>query len=313
MKRIIIALAALAMTAGIASAQDMAMATDTFNQAATILNDENGDKTEALKLFKEALSMGEQCGEEGEELVTNCKKVIPGIILSIAKGQINNAEYDTAVATLKEAAQVAGEYEVEGIAEEVEELIPDAFLRKGATLLKAKDFAGAAEALKNVISYKPEDGQTFLMLGQALMQTGDTDAAIAALNSASEFGKAAQAGKLLGNIYLKQGMTFLKAGDNAGAIEALEKVNAIAENANAYKLLASAYTKSGKTANALESYKNYLRLNPDAKDAAGVKLTIAATAQKSGDKATAIEYYKMLIGDAQYGATAKQQLDVLQK
>ena len=313
MKRIFIALAALAFTAGIASAQDMAMATDTFNQAATILNDEEGDKTEALKLFKEALSMGELCGEEGEELVANCKKVIPGLILAIAKGQINDADYDTAVATLKEAAATAQEYEVEGIAEEVEELIPNAYLRKGTTLMKAKDYEGAVEALKNVVAVKPEDGQTYLMIGQALMQLGDNDGAVEYLLKAAEFGKADNANKLLSNIYLKQGMNLLKEGNNAGAIEALEKVNAIGENANAYKLLASAYTKSGKTANALDAYKNYLRLSPNAKDASGVKLTIAATAQKSGDKATAIEYYKMLVNDPQYGATAKQQLEVLQK
>ena len=313
MKRILIALAALAFTASLASAQDMAMATDTFNQAATILNDEEGDKTEALKLFKEALSMGELCGEEGEELVANCKKVIPGLVLAIAKGQINDADYDNAVATLKEAAAAAKDYEVEGIAEEVEELIPNAYLRKGTTLMKAKDFEGAVEALKNVVAAKPEDGQTHLMIGQALMQLGNNEGAVESLLKAAEFGKADNANKLLSNIYLKQGMTLLKEGNNAGAIEALEKVNAIAENANAYKLLASAYTKSGKTANALDAYKNYLKLSPNAKDAAGVKLTIAATAQKAGDKATAIEYYKMLVGDAQYGATAKQQLEVLQK
>ncbi len=313
MKRILIALAALAFTASLASAQDMAMATDTFNQAATILNDEEGDKAEALKLFKEALSMGELCGEEGEELVANCKKVIPGLVLAIAKGQINDADYDNAVATLKEAAAAAKDYEVEGIAEEVEELIPNAYLRKGTTLMKAKDFEGAVEALKNVVAAKPEDGQTHLMIGQALMQLGNNEGAVESLLKAAEFGKADNANKLLSNIYLKQGMTLLKEGNNAGAIEALEKVNAIAENANAYKLLASAYTKSGKTANALDAYKNYLKLSPNAKDAAGVKLTIAATAQKAGDKATAIEYYKMLVGDAQYGATAKQQLEVLQK
>ena len=313
MKRILIALAALAFTASLASAQDMAMATDTFTQAATILNDEEGDKAEALKLFKEALSMGELCGEEGEELVANCKKVIPGLVLAIAKGQINDADYDNAVATLKEAAAAAKDYEVEGIAEEVEELIPNAYLRKGTTLMKAKDFEGAVEALKNVVAAKPEDGQTHLMIGQALMQLGNNDGAVESLLKAAEFGKADNANKLLSNIYLKQGMTLLKEGNNAGAIDALEKVNAIAENANAYKLLASAYTKSGKTANALDAYKNYLKLSPNAKDAAGVKLTIAATAQKAGDKATAIEYYKMLVGDAQYGATAKQQLEVLQK
>ena len=39
--------------------------------------------------------------------------------------------------------------------------------------------------------------------------------------------------------------------------------------------------------------------------------TIAATAQKAGDKATAKEYYGKLKGDAKYGAQAEAQLKTL--
>ena len=38
-----------------------------------------------------------------------------------------------------------------------------------------------------------------------------------------------------------------------------------------------------------------------------------STAQKAGDKATAIEYYKKLSGNAKYAAQATQQLGALQK
>ena len=41
--------------------------------------------------------------------------------------------------------------------------------------------------------------------------------------------------------------------------------------------------------------------------------TIAATAQKAGDKATAIEYYKKLTSNSKYAAQATQQLGALQK
>ena len=42
-------------------------------------------------------------------------------------------------------------------------------------------------------------------------------------------------------------------------------------------------------------------------------LTIAATAQKAGDKATAVEYYTKLQNDTEFGATAKAQLAALKK
>lgn len=311
MKKVFVVLATFALTVLGAAAQDYNAAIETFNNGAQTLD---ASKEEALTQFRSALSMFEACEEEeAAEMVAKCKEIISNTLLSIAKEQINNADYDTAVASLQETAKVATEYGQEEVAKEATDLIPNAWLRKGSTLLKAKDFAGAAEALKEVVALTPEDGQSWLLLGQARMQTGDNDGAIEAFTKAAEFGKAEQANKMLSNLYLKQGSTLLKGNKTADAIAAFEKSNAYLENAQAYKLLASAQMKSGKNAAAIESYKKYLELAPDAKDASDVKFTIAAAAQKAGDKATAIAYYQMLTGDAKYAAQATQQLNALKK
>ena len=310
MKRLFVAIAAFALAAGIASAQDYNAAVETFNLGAQTLET---NQAEALSQFKSALAQFEACAEEeAAEMVAQCKKIIPQTILSIAKEQINNAEYDEAVATLKEAATVAEGYGIEDVVADAKELIPNAWSRKGAALLKAKDFAGAAAAFKEVVALTPEDGQSQLLYGQALMQAGDNAAAIAALEAASAAGKDEQAGKLLANVFLKEGQALVKAGKSAEAIEALEKSISYTETANAYKLIASAQTKLGKTKAAIEAYKKYLEVDPNAKDAADVMFTVAATAQKAGDKATAIEYYKKL-AVTKYAAQATQQLGVLQK
>ena len=311
MKRLFVTLAALALAAGIASAQDYNAAVETFNMGAQTLET---NKAEALTQFKSALAQFEACTEdEAADMVAQCKKIIPQTILSIAKEQINEAQYDEAVATLKEAAAVAEGYGIEEIATEAKELIPNAFSRKGAALLKAKDFAGAAAALKEVVAITPEDGQSQLLLGQALMQAGDNAGATAALEAAAANGKEDQAKKLLSTLFLKEGMALVKAGKSADAIAALEKSNTYVESANAYKLIASAYTKLGKSKDAIAAYKKYLEIDPNVKDAADVMFTIAATAQKAGDKATAIEYYKKLTSNAKYAAQATQQLGALQK
>ena len=311
MKRLFVAIAALALAAGIASAQDYNAAVEAFNMGAQTLE---SNKAEALSQFKNALAQFEACEEaEAAEMVAKCKEIIPQTILSIAKEQINEAKYDEAVETLKEAASVAEGYGIEDIVTEAKDLIPNAWSRKGAALLKAKDYAAAAAAFKSVVDLTPEDGQSQLLYGQALMQAGDNDAAIAALEAAAANGKAEQANKLLSNAFLKNGQALLKANKAAEAIEALEKANSFVENANAYKLIASANTKLGKSKAAIEAYKKYLEVSPDAKDAADVMFTIAATAQKAGDKATAIEYYKKLSGNAKYAAQATQQLGALQK
>ena len=307
MKRFFVAIAALGLAASVATAQDFNAAVDAFNAGAQALET---NKAEALTQFQEALTLAQAIeGEEAADLVSKCKEIIPGTILSIAKEQINDASYDEALATLGQAKTVATEYSIEDVIQEAETLVPNVLLRKGTTLLKAKNFADAIDAFKQVTALTPEDGQAFLLLGQALLQNGATDDAITTLTKANELGEE-QAGKLLATTFLKKGMALLKAGKNADAIEALETSNTYSESANAYKLIASAYTKSGKSAQAIAAYKKYLAVNPDAKDAADINFTIAATAQKAGDKATAIEYYKKLAG-SKYAAQADAQLKAL--
>ena len=260
MKRLFVAIAALALAAGIASAQDYNAAVEAFNMGAQTLE---SNKAEALSQFKNALAQFEACEEaEAAEMVAKCKEIIPQTILSIAKEQINEAQYDEAVETLKEAASVAEGYGIEDIVTEAKDLIPNAWSRKGAALLKAKDYAAAAAAFKSVVDLTPEDGQSQLLYGQALMQAGDNDAAIAALEAAAANGKAEQANKLLSNAFLKNGQALLKANKAAEAIEALEKANSFVENANAYKLIASANTKLGKSKAAIDAYKKYLEVSP---------------------------------------------------
>ena len=307
MKKLFVTLAAFALAAGVVFAQDYNAAVDAFNAGAQALET---NKVEALAQFRTALAQAQACeGEEAAELVAKCKEIIPGTLISIAKEQINEAQYDEALVTLVEANTVATEYGAEAAAKEAGSLIANTYLRKGSTLLKEKNFTGAAEAFQQVTALEPENGQAYLLLGQAQLQAGDNDAAIASLNKASELGEE-QAGKLLSTTYLKKGMALVKAGKNAEAIEALEKSNSYAESANAYKLMASAYTKMGKNAKAIEAYKKYLEIAPDAKDAADIMFTIAATAQKAGDKATAKEYYKKLAG-TKYAAQAEAQLKTL--
>ena len=311
MKRLFVAVAAFALAAGIASAQDMSAAVETFNMGAQTLE---SNKAEALTQFKSALTQFEACdAEEAAEMIAQCKKIIPQTMVSIAKEQINESKYDEALETLKEAAGVAEGYGQEEIAAEAKDLVPTAYTRKGAALMKAKDFVNAAAAFKGAVALTPEDGQTQLLYGQALMQAGDNEGAAAALEAAAANGKEDQAKKLLSNLFLKEGMALVKANKSAEAITALEKANSYVESANAYKLIASANTKLGKSKAAIEAYKKYLEVDPNAKDAADVMFTIAATAQKAGDKATAIEYYKKLSGNAKYAAQATQQLGALQK
>ncbi|HAC40818.1 MAG TPA: hypothetical protein DCF48_04535, partial [Rikenellaceae bacterium] len=243
MKKLFAVIAAFGLAATMAFAQDYNEAVDAFNAGAQALET---NKTEALANFRAALEKAQAIeGDEAAELVAKCKEAIPGVLLSIAKEKINDGAYDEAISVLTETQTVATEYEASEVVEEAKSLVPNVYMRKGSTLLKEKNFAGAAAALSEVTKLTPEDGMAFLLLGQAQMQAGSPEA-IASLEKANELGET-QAVKLLSTNFLKQGQALLKAGKNADAIAALEKSNSYVESANAYMLMASAYTKSGKS------------------------------------------------------------------
>ena len=308
MKKLFAVLAALGLAAVVAGAQSLNEAKEAFNSGVEAMET---SKTEALAKFQSALEIANQCTEEEDaaEFIGTCKTAITGAMVSIAKEQINEAAYDEALATLSQVKATAADFGQDEVIAEADNLIPNVYMRKGSTLLKNKDFAGAADAFKSVVAVKPDDGQAYLLLGQSLMQTGAMDEAIEALTKANELGEG-NAAKLLSTAYLKEGQALLKAGKNLEAVEALEKSNSYVESGNAYKLIASAYTKAGKSAKSIEAYKKYLEVSPNAKDAADIMFTIAATAQKAGDKATAKEYYGKLAG-TKYAEQAAAQLKTL--
>ena len=308
MKKLFAVLVALGFAAIMASAQSLNEAKEAFNSGVEAMET---NKAEGLAKFQAALEIANQCTEEEDaaEFIGTCKTAITGAMISIAKEQINEAAYDEAVATLNQAKATAAEFGQDEVIAEADNLIPNVYMRKGSTLLKNKDFAGAVEAFKSLIAVKADDAQAQLLLGQAQMQSGAMEDAIAALTKAHELGET-NAAKLLSSAYLREGQALLKTGKNLEAVEALEKSNSYVESANAYKLIASAYTKAGKSAKSIEAYKKYLEVSPNAKDAADIMFTIAATAQKAGDKATAKEYYGKLSG-TKYAEQAAAQLKTL--
>jgi tetratricopeptide (TPR) repeat protein len=301
MKKIILTLAAVILSAGLISAQDMAQATESAKNANEALVAK--DYAKALEGFKEALTLAQACGEEGEELVGTCKSVIPSIVLSIAKNEIKEAKYDEGIAQLEEAIKVAEEYENDDVIGEAASLIPQVKKQKANALYSAKDYEAAAVALKEILAADPEDGASALRLAVALTNTGDKEGSI----------EAATANKQLANIYLKDAQQLLKDKKYKEAMAACEESNTFSESANAYKLAASAATQLKDNAKAIGFYEKYLEIDPSAKDANGIITTVAVLYQQAGNKAKAIEYYTKVQNDPQYGATAKQQLEALKK
>lgn len=309
MKRAIATIAAIAFAVTALHAQDLGEITEIYNNGAAALT--NGEKASALESFQKALGLAEALGEEGQEVVANCKNVIPNLSLSIAKDLVKASKFDEAMSSLAAVAELAKSYSDEGVAEEAAGLIPQVLKQKATSLLSAKKYDEAAEAYKQIIAADPTDGSSAFRLGQALNAAGKAEEAIAAFQQAAENGQEANAIKQIQNIHLKNASSALKAKSYADAVAAALKVTELGDNAQAWQIAAQASQLAGKNADAIKYFEKYLELSPDAANAGQIAYTIGALYQNEKNNAKAKEFYQKASTDAKYGAEAKKLLEAL--
>ena len=315
MKKIILILAAVIISAASMSAQDMAKATETYNNGATAL--QTGDKASALNYFQQALKMGLACGTDGAELVANCKKNIPGVVLSIGKELYNNKDLDGALAKFQEASKLAKDYGVSDVSDEAAGLISNVNSLKdmeaGKTAMAARNYTAAAASYKKVIEADSTNAAAALYLGQALGATGDIDGAVAAYKHAAANGQEKIANSQISNLYLKASVGSLKTGKYAEAIAYAQKSNEVSEDAQSYLVIGQASQKLGKNEDAIAAFEKYLSVAPAAKNASAITFTVAVLYQQAGNKAKALEYYEKIASDPKFGAQAAAQITALKK
>ena len=301
--------AAVAMTAGIASAQDINSVTETYNNGAMEL--EMGNKEAALGYFQAALTAAEELGEEGMQIADNCKNTIPVLMNSIAKDYIKAEQFDAALEQLNKTIEAAGLYGNAEVAEDAKALINQTLMAKGNDMINNKDFAGAIEVYNQIMAAEPANAMAALRLGMAYGAAGNIEEAEKAYLVAAENGQDKNAYKQLSNLFVKKAAAVLKTKNYAEAIEFALKSNEYLENATAMKVAGTAASALQKNEDAIVYLEKYLELSPNAKDAAQMKYTIAATAQVMGDNAKAKEYYTMILSDPKFGPTAKQMLETI--
>ncbi len=313
MKKIFLFFAAVVMTAGVLSAQDINQATEAYNNGAMEL--QMGNNSAAIEYFQNALTMGEALGDEGADLVNNCKKAICSANLSMAKDLYNAKDFAGAIAAFEKTKEVAEGYGETEIAAEAADLIGQTnalkYNTEGRGAMKAKDYPAAIESFKKVLELDPTNGAAAIQLGQAYMRANQFEESNAALEIAKANGQEENAVKLISQNYLKLAQAANKAKNYQEAVDLAAKSNEALENGNAYKISASALQKLGKNDDCIAAYEKYLEVTPNAKDAGGIICTIAVLYQQAGNKAKAKEYYEKIVNDPQYGATAQEQLKTL--
>jgi|GEM_PF-6351491 len=256
-----------------ANAQDMAQATESFNNAVTAYQADNF--TDALAGMQKALEIAQASQEESAaSLVADCKKMIPTIMLQLANKDIQASNFDQALAGLEATAAKAVEYGDQETAD------------------KAKGFVGTV----------------LLMKGQSLVKAGNVAEAVPVLEKAAAEGpqNQAKAYKLLQNIYQSKMLAAYKGKKNDEAVEAAAKMLSYGENANAYKIGGMAAIAAKKIDQGIEWLE---KATPDA----SVNYNLAKAYEGKGNNAKACSYYKQIVADKNYGEFAKAKVTALCK
>ena len=294
MKKLIIIVASM-LCAGMVYAQDLASVTEIYNRAITA--NEAGNVEMALQNFKDALVQAEALGEEGAEIAQNCKSSIPILMFSLAKKAVNDAEYDKAIAGLKETAEVAKKYGADDIAVEATDLVPQVLMQKANGFFNDKDFAAAADAYKAVLAEDAKNGMASLRLGAALKGLGDKEGALAAFREAIANGQEKAGAKQFVNLLQQEASANLKAKKYDEAIANALASNEFGENAKAFQIAGTAASNGGKLKESIEYFEKYIQIAPDAKNAGDILFSIAVSYQKLKDNTKAKEYYQKAVAN----------------
>ena len=308
MKKILLTIVVALCTMGISAAQDLEKATELYNNAAAAIEN---SKAESIDLFQQALDMAGKLGEEGQEIVNQCKGIIPKLYISLAKELVNEKKLDEAVAKFKEAIKIGKELGDDEVADEAKTLIPQIQLADANSLLNAKDYEGAVAAYQKVIDADPENGAAHLRKGQALVALGKLDDAVKAFELASKNGEEDAAAKQLSNTYVKKAVACQKAKDMKGALENAQKSTQYVDNANAQKIIGISASSLKQNKVAAEAFEAYLSMSPDAKDKNQIIYQLATALVATGDNAKACGYFKQIAQDAKFGEAARYQITTL--
>jgi len=287
------------------TAQDIESVKAAYNDGAQAFTD--GNYQTAVEKFEEVLSMAEAVGPDAEEMASNCKQNIPALYLQIAKGLINDKDFDGAMAALEKAVTKGTDFGAAEAVEGAKSLISQVNLVNGKAKLNDKDFAGAAALFKKVTEDDATNGQAWLLLGQAAIRASDEATAFEAFAKAGENGQQAAADKEVCKYYYSVCVEAYKAKKFTDAYNAGIKAAAynLPEGAKALSIAGKSAYAAKKYADAIECFQKYIAANPNAKDKNQTLYQIADSYEKLGKKSDACGYFKQIpASDANFGAYA---------
>lgn len=270
----------------------------------------------AISKYKEAITIAEELGTEGQDIKDRSEKAIPKLYFAKAAAAYKGFQsaktvesLDVAISEFDEAREVGGTSGDTQVQSRARGVLAQLYYQKGTMLFKREDFAGADAALNNAIQTNANYAKAYYQKG--LVHKKDEpedldgimnwfDQAITVGTNVNDGTVVRQATESAHAELLFRGAKAIEQGQNSNAIEILKlSLEYNSESSDSYYRLAEASNKLGNRDNAIRYANQALSFEKGGNtDKAKIYYELGLAHQAKNDKGNACEALKK----ASYGS-----------
>ena len=296
-----------------AFAQDKQAAFKAYNKALELAK--NGQYEQAINMFNQAISLAEEMGPEGKDIVQRAQNQLPPVYYqsSLAKykdfqKQKTLESLDVTIESFRQTSDIAKEYNVSEIASKADQVITQLLYAKAVQQFRTEDYQGSLASLNQAISRDPNYAKAYYQKGVvAKKQEGNSldeilnffDKAIEVGNKTNDAQTVRQAKESAGAELIYRGSSLIQEKNYDEAISLLNRaLEYLPNSADAYYRLAEAYNKQAEWDQALENAQKALQYETGGTtDKAKIYYELGTAYKGLGNKTEACNAYK----NAAYG------------
>ncbi len=280
-----------------------------------------GNFEEALNHFNEAISIAQNLGEEGEEVLINVESQIPAIYYQIATELYREKKIDEAIEKFNETIEIADKYNDDDVKQKASKAITQLYYVKGATSYKQENFTDALDNFKKAVETGPDNTKAYYMVAVVYKNLDDDDNLFKAAKKSAEVAKAnndnkyyENSRKLASDYFLVKANSAKTSKKNDEAVKYLKNsLEFDSENTTTYFLLSQVYNAQSKWDESIESANKAMEYEKDIpEEKAKIYYELGNAFSGKGENSNACDAYKKAAIGA-FKAAAEYQIEQVLK
>lgn len=296
------------------NAQDKREAVQTYNKALELVESEEYEQ--AVNMFNQAITQGEELGEEGQDIIERSQKQLPTTYYQMALTEYRAFQNDKSLNTLenaisafREARDISEEYNNAEIAEKVPGVITQLMYNRALLQYQQEDFDEALATLDEVIERNANYAKAYYQKGIVTknIEGSSIDEVLGFFDEAIEVGEENNDNDIVERAQEAAASELVyrgsQANDNEDYSTAIDFINRALEynssSEDAYYRLAEAYNGEQQWAEAVDAAQEALEIsNGGRTDKAKSYFSLGTAYQGLGQQADACEAFD----NAAYGS-----------